>query len=493
MDHPNQPASRENVVHLNRLNPQGGASQHPAPTPGAQAAIDVEQALLGAILQNPEALDRARSHVQPEDFLEDVHRHVFRVMCERRDAGQTIDLGLMKAVLGKADLGGLTIGGYLARLMREATTVVGAPGYARSIAEAAQTRRVLEISLGGVERGSVDYIASPSSYAAEMIEALDAVASAGLVETARRSTLGHSAARAMDKVERLRRGENERGTLYGIPSLDRATLGMRAPQFIVLAGRPGMGKTATALHIGLSAARRSGAVGFFSLEMDDVELAERVLSAMAYDSRQSVQISYRAIAQARDLSDDDLRRLYEARYEAAKVPIWIEQQPSLTLSQIAARARQMKAKAERQGISLAAIIVDHIGLVKPSTRYSGNRVQEMTEISAGLKGLAKELGVPVVGLCQLNRSVEHREEKRPLLSDLRDSGSIEQDADVVLGLYREAYYLENKPDRSDEEEDRLARQLDVLEIGILKQRSGPTIRIECFCDIACNILAEMAS
>lgn len=491
MDHPGQTSPRENVVRPDRFHPSGIPDRGAIPTPGAQAAIDVEQALLGAILQNPEALDRARAHVQPEDFLEDVHRHVFLVMCERRDAGQSIDFGLMKAVLGKADLGGLTIGQYLNRLMHDATTVVGAPGYARAIAEAAQTRRILEISLGGVERGSVDYIASPTSYAAEMIEALDAVASAGLIETAKRVTLGQSAVLAMERVERVRRGEDDRGVPYGVPSLDRMTLGMRAPQFIVLAGRPGMGKTATALHIALSAARCSGAVGFFSLEMNDVELAERVLSAIVYDTRKRTQISYRAIAQARDLSDEDLTRLYEARYVADKLPVWIEQQPSLTLSQIAARARQMKAKAERQGIPFAAVIVDHIGLVKPSTRYSGNRVQEMTEISSGLKGLAKELGVPVVGLCQLNRAVEHRDEKRPILSDLRDSGSIEQDADVVLGLFREAYYLENKPDRTDEEEIRLLKQRDVLEIGILKQRSGPTIRIECFCDIACNVLAEM--
>lgn len=493
MDYPGQPGPGENVVRPDRFKPQGGANQSPPAPAGIQATMDVEKALLGAVLLDAGALDLARAHVQPEDFLEDVHRHVFVVMCERRDAGQAIDLGLMKSVLGKADLGGQTIAGYLTRLVREATTVVGASGYARAVAEAAQTRRLREISLGGVERGSVDYIDSPSAYAAEMIGALDAIASSGLVETARRTTLGQSAVRVMERVERLRRGEDDRGAPYGIPSLDRATLGMRPPQFIVLAGRPGMGKTATALHIALSAARRSGAVGFFSLEMNDVELAERVLSALAYDPRRSTQLSYRAIAQARDLSDGDMKRLYEARYAAAEIPVWIEQQAELTLSQIAARARQMKMKAEREGLPLAAIIVDHIGLVKPSTRYTGNRVQEMTEISSGLKGLAKEMGVPVIGLCQLNRAVEHREEKRPLLSDLRDSGSIEQDADVVLGLYREAYYLENKSDRTDEEEVRLDRQREVLEIGILKQRSGPTIRIPCFCDIACNVLAEMAS
>jgi replicative DNA helicase len=146
--------------------------------------------------------------------------------------------------------------------------------------------------------------------------------------------------------------------------------------------------------------------------------------------------------------------------------------------------------AERQGQPLAALVIDHIGLIRPSKRYSGNRVQEMTEISSGLKGLAKELGVPVLGLSQLSREVERREDKRPILSDLRDSGSIEQDADVVLGLYRESYYLERKTDLTDDEINRLARAQNVLEIEILKQRGGPTLRIECFADLAANVLAE---
>ncbi len=203
-------------------------------------------------------------------------------------------------------------------------------------------------------------------------------------------------------------------------------------------------------------------------------------------------ISYRSIAEARGLSDNALLRLLNAERSCAEIPLWIEQQVGLTLAQIAARARQMRLRAERQGIPLAAIVVDHIGLIRPSKRYAGNRVQEMTEISSGLKGLAKELGIPVLGLSQLNREVERRPDKRPLLSDLRESGSIEQDADVVLGLFREAYYLEHRVDLSDEEQDRLARCQNELEIEILKQRSGPTNRIVCFCDIACNVLAEAA-
>ena len=455
-------------------------------------ALDSEQALLGAILVNNDALDRARDHVRPEDFADDVHRAIFEAMCARRDAGEAIDFHLMTAVLGNADLGGVTVGEYLGRLARDATTVSGAPSYARLIAQAARMRKVLDTAQAAVAAMTSGSVHNPAEFAAWMIEALDEVASAGLSDSAKRVTLGQAVNSVMQRVDQDRMGNGTVGVPYGVSKLDAATLGMRAGQFIVLAGRPAMGKTTVALHIALTAARRSGAVGLISLEMGAAELSERVLAATAYSPHVPDQITYRAIAEARGLSDAATARLHEAKYACAHTPLWIEQQPGLTLSQISARARQMKLKAERQGIPFAALIIDHIGLIRPSKRYSGNRVQEMTEISGGLKGLAKELGIPVVGLSQLNREVERRPDKRPLLSDLRESGSIEQDADVVLGLYRESYYLEHKVERTEEEDIRLLNCTNELEIEILKQRSGPTIRVVCFCDIACNVLAGLA-
>lgn len=453
-------------------------------------ALDSEQALLGAILHNSDAIDRVRDFVQPGDFFDPVHQQVFAAMIARRDAGEAIDLGLMKAVLGNADLGGVTVGQYLVNLMRDATTVSGAPSYARLIAQAARMRVVVETARFGIQAMSDNTVHDPAATAGDMIEALDAVASAALADHARRVTLGASASAALTRVNEARQGRKVRGASYGVPMLDAATLGMRHGQFIVLAGRPAMGKTTAGLHFAVSAARSSGPVGFFSLEMDADELSERILSAITYEPRQRETISYRAIADASGLSDDAMARLIDAQRVCDRIPLWIEPQAGLTLAQIAARSRQMRLQAERQGTALAAIVIDHIGLVRPSKRYSGNRVQEMTEISSGLKGLAKELGIPVVGLCQLNRDVEKRQDKRPLLSDLRDSGSIEQDADVVLGLFREAYYLEHKVGRTDEEEIRLFNCQSELEIEILKQRSGPTARITCFCDVACNVLAE---
>lgn len=456
------------------------------------SAIQAEQALLGAILRDAEALDRARDHVVAADFFDEVHRQIFQVMCDRRDAGDAIDRRLMSAVLGDADLGETSLRPYLTRLASEAVTVAGAPGYAKLIAEASRMRSVLETAQAAAARMTDGSIHDPAAYATHMIESLDEVASAGLAEHARRVTLGESTARVLQRVNEALQGNAPRGVPFGLPRLDAATLGMRPGQLIVLAGRPGMGKTVAAIHIALTAARNVGAIAFFSLEMNADELAARVLSAKAYVPHEREQISYRAIEKGTDLSNRAMERLIAADRDCADVPLWIEQQSGLTLSQIAARARQMRLRAERQGIPLAAIVIDHIGLMQPSKRYQGNRVQEMTEITGGLKGLAKELGIPVLALSQLNREVEKRADKRPMLADLRESGSIEQDADLVLGLFREAYYLERQMDRSEEEQRRFFQCQNELEIEILKQRSGPTLRMICFCEVACNVLAEAA-
>ncbi|MFD0935330.1 replicative DNA helicase, partial [Methylobacterium trifolii] len=307
-------------------------SATPAVTP--PSAIETEQALLGAILINPEALDRARDHVVAAAFYNDAHRQIFQVMCDRRDAGDAIDWKLLKAVLGDVDLGsGVSLGSYLAKLVSEAITVVGAPGYARMIAEAARMRTVLDTALAAVARMTDGSVHDPAGYATHMIEALDEVASSRLAEHARRVTLGHSVTSVLARVDQVRQGHAPRGVPYGLPKLDGYTLGMRPSQFIVLAGRPGMGKTTVALHIALTAARRSGAVGFFSLEMGAEELSERVLAATAYDPREPELITYRAIAEARGLSPDAMSRLQEAERACAGIPLWIEPQAGLTLAQ----------------------------------------------------------------------------------------------------------------------------------------------------------------
>lgn len=469
------------------MNP--GAPQDQAERP---QALGAEASLLGAILHNPAAIDGVRHIVEPADFYSEVNGWLYEAMCVRRDAGEHVDFRLLTTILGNRDLGGETVGKYLGRLATEATTVINAPSYAKAVREASRMRRLYETAIAAQAAMTTGGVADPAGYAAQMIEDLDEIATAAMPDHMRRVAIGRSALGVIERVQEARAGRVKLGAPYGLPKLDHATLGMRENQLIILAGRPGMGKTTAGIHFGLSSARAGFGVCFISLEMDAGELSERALAACAYDPRANEYLTYRAIAQGRDVSDRGLQRLVDAQRLLDKLPFEIEQQPGLTVAQIAARVRQYRMRLERQGHFLGLIVVDHIGLIKASKRYSGNRVQELTEITGSLKGMAKEFGVPVLALSQLNRAVENRDDKRPKLADLRDSGSVEQDADVVIALFREAYYLEHIPERTPEEEDRLDRVGNILEVEILKQRGGPTDRMECFCDIACNVLAEIA-
>jgi replicative DNA helicase len=229
------------------------------------------------------------------------------------------------------------------------------------------------------------------------------------------------------------------------------------------------------------------------MEMIATSLADRVLSDLCFDRREPIQ--YFDISNGH-LTNEQAERVIDASRTLGMLPLKIEQQALLTVSQIAARARKYKQALERDGKTLDIVFIDHMHIIKPSERYSGNRVGELTEISSGLKTLAKELNAPVVALAQLSRQVENRDDKRPTLSDLRDSGAIEQDADVIVFLYREAYYLERMMCADTvEEEKRLARLLEIqhqLEASIAKQRNGPTGRVPLFFDIASNAVRDSA-
>jgi replicative DNA helicase len=455
-------------------------------------ALSAEQGLLGAILHNSDVIDRVRGIVDADDFHEQVNATIFRTMCERRDAGETIDGRLVRIAIGDQDLGGITVGEYLARLYAHATTVSNAPDYAKAIRHAAMMRKLLAAAKDAVAAMSSGAVQDPSRYAAQMIEELDVVATSGTHEGLKRVGLGSASQQAIDAALAAREGRIERGAPYGIPSLDRMTLGMRPGQMIVLAGRPGMGKTTVGVALALNAAKAGHGVYFVSLEMVAQELGERALAAASFSPRDKNPISYRDIAKGKDLKDEDVWALQEAQKRLNRYPLTIEQQPGLTISQIAARARQARASMERKGIPLSLVVIDHLGLIKATSRYSGNRVQELTEITGAIKVLAKELNVAVLVLSQLSRETEKREEKRPQLSDLRDSGSIEQDADMVMGLYREAYYLEHKANPSAEDMAKLEESRDLIEVELLKQRQGPTGRLKLFCAINCNAVSELS-
>ncbi|MBS7698593.1 DnaB-like helicase C-terminal domain-containing protein [Chelatococcus sp. YT9] len=465
----------------------------PAPLASDNQALDAEQALLGAILMDTSALEKARSIVEASDFSEEVHAKIFEAMCHQQDEGGVITAGLVRMVTGNADLGGVTITEYLTKLYENASSVANAGQYAKAIKRASLFRKMAAAGADLLERARVaSVIDDPAEVASDTIDILDGVASASMPDSLRRVSLGEAAVEAIDAAWDARSGKVVRGAPYGIPSLDRKTMGMRPGQLIIVAARPGMGKTTAGVAFALNSAKVGHGVFFFSLEMVAKELGERALAAMCY-SPQREMITYRGIAEGSSLSEEAFSRLKSAAERYSKLPFIIEQEAGLTVSQIAARARRAKAQMAQKGQKLSVLVVDHIGLLRASTRYAGNKVQEVTEITGALKVLAKELGVAVVALSQLSREVEKRNgnDKRPQLSDLRDSGSIEQDADMVMALYREAYYLERKPNLSEEETLRLRESLDVMEVEILKQRQGPTGRIRLYCNISCNAIAEL--
>lgn len=471
----------ENVVAFRRL-------EIPQPK-----AIDAEQALIGACLHDAGAFDVASDIVQGQNFSEPVHQTIWNAMAKGRAEGRTLDFRLVAASLGPAgdaplaDLG-LSVGQYVAQLASSAVSVKDAPHFARAIVDASHGRKLSSVTMDlheAISGGTID----TSAVATDAIEKLDAVVQSRSRTSTPRLLLGTAAANALEASRIAGEGKTPPGLPTGLRSLDRAISGgLRSGKLYVVAGRPGMGKTMAALEIGKSVARSGSGVLFISLEMDDRELAERCIASEV--ARYERRLPYQDIATGhvpREM-DGDLGRALEA-LEA--MPFVIEQQPGLTMGQIGARARQARTRMERQGIRLGLVITDHMGLVAPSPAYRGNRTAEITEISNAHKALAKDLGIPVVMLCQLNRQVEQRDDKRPNMSDLRDSGAIEQDADCIIFPFREAYYLAKQKEPSAEDILRLQEREFVMEIHIAKNRGGPETRFDAYCDPATNVVCSL--
>ena len=457
-------------------------------TPHDAGSIEAEQALLGAVLINNEALRLVEGIIGSDDFSEPLHGHLWATIIKADESGRRIDPKLLASSLGKdaaIPIGGMTVAQYIARLAAEATTIINAPDYAHAIRDIADRKRIAEIG-HGLDR---QIIADPTDTATNAIDALDEILSARSRSATPSISAKNTAVRVIDAAAKAYQTDGKQtGISWGLSALDRKTLGLHPGELVVLAGRPGMGKTALGLGVARAAAEAGNATMFFSLEMGDVALGQRLLSDIIYGT---LPIAYWAIRAGR-FSESEFGEITKAAERLAALPIQIEQQPALTVAQIVARARQRK---RRHGLSF--VIVDHLHLVRPSERYSGHRVEEIGETTRGLKALAKELEVPVLALCQLSRGVEGRDDKRPTLADLRGSGDIEQDADAVAMLYREAYYLERrKPD--EQNGDEMARWLGQMEkcrnrldILIEKQRNGPVGLVPVFCSIAHNVIRDL--
>ncbi len=478
------PAIEQISDRLNLLQGQG-----PSGEPKFRVAphnVEAEQALLGAILVNNDAFDRVSDFLQPEHFSEELHRRVYDVASQLIRAGKIATPITLKTFLGEHDLGGITIPQYLARLAAEATTVINAEDYGRTIHDLALRRQLILIGEDIVNAAyDAPVAATPRGQIEDAEKKLYSVAETGRYDGGFQrfsdalTTAVDMAAKAWERDGRLS------GIATGLIDLDRMVGGLQASDLVIVAGRPGMGKTALATNIAFNIAKayefemradgshatvNGGVVGFFSLEMSAEQLATRIIS------EQSGVASYKI--RRGDITEDDFGRISLAAQDMQSIPFYIDQTGGLSIAQLTARARRLKRQR-----GLDVLVVDYLQLLSGSKTRSDNRVQEMTEITTGLKALAKEMNVPVIALSQLSRQVESRDDKRPQLSDLRESGSIEQDADVVMFVFREEYYLKNKQPREGTEEF-LTWQADMervhgrAEIIIGKQRHGPTGTVE---------------
>jgi replicative DNA helicase len=446
--------------------------------------VEAEQALLGAILVNNEAFYRVSDFLEPTHYFEPIHQRIYELAASLIRAGKIANPVTLKTFLpADVDIAGLTVSQYLARLAAEATTVINAEDYGRTIYDLAIRRTLVII---GEEMVNVAYDAPvdlpPRQQIEEAERQLYELAETGRYDggfqrfSTALTTAVDMAARAYQRDGRLS------GIATGLVDLDRRMGGLQHSDLVILAGRPGMGKTALATNIAYNIAKayrydvradgrhettNGGVVGFFSLEMSAEQLATRIIS-------EQTDIPSHKIRRG-EIDPTEFDRIAVVAGEMETLPLYIDETGGLSVAQLAARARRLKRQK-----GLDVLVIDYLQLLQGSTRRAAEgRVQEITEITTRLKALAKELNLPILALSQLSRQVENRDDKRPQLSDLRESGSIEQDADVVMFVFREEYYLSNKEPRPGSEEH-IKWQSDLeavhgkAEIIIGKQRHGPT-------------------
>jgi replicative DNA helicase len=463
---------------VHRLRPEDEKSFRLAPH-----NVEAEQALLGAVLVNNEAFYRVSDFLMPEHFYEPIHRTIYEVLGKIIRAGKTATPITAKTFLPESLVADVTMPQYLARLAAEATTVLNAADYGQSIYDLAIRRNLIQI---GEEMVATAYDSDVEATAEKQIEE----AEKSLFDLAEKGrydggfqTFSAALTEAIKMAgEAYSRDGSLSGLSTGLVDLDRQMGGLQRSDLIIIAGRPGMAKTSLATNIAFHAAKNwrsevqpdghlktidGGRVAFFSLEMSSEQLATRILASEAEVSSADIRRG--------NIHESQFSKLVDTSNLMSQVPLYIDDTGGISVAQLAARARRLK---RQKGLEL--LIIDYIQLLSGSSkRASENRVQEITEITTTLKALAKELEVPVIALSQLSRQVENRDDKRPQLADLRESGSIEQDADVVLFIYREEYYLKNKEPKEGTPEHlawqgEMEKVHGLAEVIVGKQRHGPT-------------------
>ena len=455
------------------------------PSEAMPHSIEAEQQLLGALLTNNDVYDRVASIIQPYHFYDPVHQRIYETAVARIAKGNLASPVTLKAFLdedeGLKELGGPA---YLARLAGAAISTFAVRDYAQMIHDMAIRRELIGLGHDIAGKAARAEVASePRDQIIEAEQKLYKLSEQGQSESGFQSFLKA----VTDAVNVANAAYQREGGLAGVSTglvdMDKKLGGLHKSDLLILAGRPSMGKTSLATNIAYNVAKAyrrgtlpdgsegtvdGGVVGFYSLEMSAEQLAGRILA-------EASEISSHKIRQG-DMEESEFRRFVDAAKELESCPLYIDDTPALPIAQLAARARRLKRV---HGLDL--LIVDYLQLVRGT---ADNRVQEIAEISMGLKAIAKELDIPVMALSQLSRQVESRDDKRPQLSDLRESGSIEQDADVVMFVFREEYYVEReKP--SDEKldemaawQERMSRLHGKAEVIIGKQRHGPIGTVE---------------
>ncbi len=414
--------------------------------------IDAEQSVLGAILLDREAIYKAMKILQPEDFYRESHKIIYETMLALNESGNPVDLITVSDQLkarGELDKAGGVA--YIASLAEMVPTAANIEFYAHIVEEKSLLRTLIHVSTRiaglGYEEGE-----EPEKLIAEAERMIIELGSRGVT-----SAFQSIKDILLDTFKHLEVLYNNRGGITGVPTsfgdLDSICCGLQPSDFIILAGRPSMGKTSLGLCIGYSAALNHDIpVAVFSLEMSKEQLVSRILCAEAKVDQHRLRTGM--------LSEEDWRNLHETAAKLAKAPIYIDDTAAISVRQVRAKAKQLKTE---KGLGL--IIIDYLQLMQGGRRAE-NRQQEISDISRSLKGLAKELNIPVVALSQLSRSVEQRPNKRPVMSDLRESGSLEQDADMVMFIYRDEYY---NPE---------SEKKGIAEIIISKHRNGPVGIVE---------------
>ena len=417
--------------------------------------LDAEMSLLGAILIDEEVLADTSDKLRPADFYDKRHSIVFDAMMRLYERHRPVDLLTLSDELTKrSELEIVGGSAYLTELTNYVPTSAHATTYAEIITQKAVRRRLIKAStdiaeLGYDEEREISELLSNAEN--QLFAVSDTNAKQDLVSL--ESILTDS----FDRIEELHRdGGKLRGLSTGWRDLDNLTAGLQRSDLIILAARPAMGKTTLVTNLAYNvASKERQSVLFFSLEMSKEQLVDRMLADASGVNAWNIRTG--------NLSNDDFEKLSHAMGEMAEAPIYIDDTPGVTVLEM-----RTKARREAHNHPLGLIIVDYLQLMQGSGRSDGNRVQEVSEISRGLKLIARELNVPVIALSQLSRSVEQRSPQIPMLSDLRESGSIEQDADIVAFIYREAYY---NPE---------TERQNVTDLIIAKHRNGPTDTVELY-------------